>query len=129
MYNNLIDLGVTGIYWISGELIVDGQSIKGVNELEYLKKEMKERPRRFLISTRFEGLDLPGLDAIIPLVGTNHRMVIQPVGRSARNKDVLIILVTDSNNRITVTQTKKRRDRIEKEYNVVRNQYKRIKSE
>ncbi|QIG77196.1 ATP-dependent RNA-DNA and DNA-DNA helicase protein [Rhizobium phage RHph_TM39] len=119
LYKNLISLGSSSIFWTSDELHVNGEKVTTDNPLAYVKEFMRKTPARTLISTRFEGIDIPNLDGIVPLTGTSHRMTIQPVGRSARNQDVLVILMYDKNNPIVMYQSKIRRNRIENEYNIV----------
>lgn len=121
LYKNLRALGTPTTFWVAGELWVDDERITGVDTVEYMKKHMKDSPSRAVISTRFEGIDLPNLDGIIPLVGSSYRMIIQPVGRSARKDDVLVVLIDDMNSPIVRSQYRTRREWVEKEYSIVTN--------
>ena len=119
LYTKLIELGISGVFWTSEGLSIDGDYVKVENELLHLKELMKSKPPRFLMSTRFEGIDLAGLNGIIPLAGTNYRLVVQTTGRSARMEDVLVALIYDLGNPIALSQAKKRRDQILVNYNVI----------
>ena len=91
--------------------------------LDRMKKVLgnPDAPFRYLISTTvgFEGIDIPRLNAIIPLTGTSFRTIVQPIGRSARGHNVLVVLLFDSNNRILYTQSESRYKMISKTYNVI----------
>lgn len=128
LYDNLYKEGINGVYWVSNELYVDNQLITGVDELEYIKNLMITNPRRFIISTRLEGFDVYNLKGVIPLMGTSHRLVLQPVGRAARSDKVLIILIYDSNSPISIHQSKLRYQKIIEEYNVVSDVNKKVGS-
>lgn len=120
--------GIPGVYWDSNTLtppLIDDAygTDKNMGILDRMKKVLgnPDTPFRYLISTTvgFEGIDIPRLNAIIPLTGTSFRTIVQPIGRSARGHNVLVVLLFDSNNRILYTQSESRYKTILKTYNVI----------
>lgn len=107
------------MYWDAGTLLPKEYHTEE-NEVLSLKKRFAEGMVTVLISTSvgFEGIDLPALGGVIPLTGTNHRMVVQPAGRSARGDVLRVVLVYDRNNPILLSQSKKRREKIEQVYKI-----------
>lgn len=120
LYENLRKLGVKVAYWSSGELLPVEFNTSD-NEVTSLKQQFHDGNIEVLISTSvgFEGIDLPSLGGLIPLVGSNHRMIVQPAGRSARGELLRIVLIYDTNNPVLLSQSKRRREKIEEVYNVV----------
>ena len=128
LYRNLLDLGYRGVMWNSEEYSINGEVIKSSNILKDLKERMGKQDFDFIMSTKMEGIDLPPkLNAIIPLVGVNYRMTVQPVGRSARGADIIVYLIYDRNNKIMVSQSNDRLKTIRTEYVIASD--KRIKIE
>lgn len=119
LYENLRRLGVKAVYWDAGTLLPKEYHTEE-NEVLSLKKRFSEGMVETLISTSvgFEGIDLPALGGVIPLTGTNHRMVVQPAGRSARGEVLRVVLIYDRNNPILLSQSKKRREKIEQVYKI-----------
>jgi superfamily II DNA or RNA helicase len=66
-----------------------------------------------------EGIDIPGLNAIIPLSGTNFRTTIQSAGRSSRSSHLLIVLIYDKNNPLSLHQSKMRLNRFKSSLNII----------
>lgn len=122
LFDNLLSFGVEGILWFGNEFLPETLNSESTH-LESVKKACTSENIRFLVSTSlsFEGVDIPSLGAIIPLVGTNNRTVIQPIGRSSRGYELSVYLIYDTNNPITMSQSKSRRTRIESSYNVTKN--------
>jgi hypothetical protein len=124
LFKNILKCGVRGIFWQAGVVYNGGSEVKttGNDELSYVKTIVKRRSCRFLMTTSvaYEGIDIPNLSGIIPLTGKSYRMVMQPAGRSARGKELTYVLIHDNNNKTMKSQTRERRVKITREYDVVR---------
>lgn len=117
LYVNLTNYGIDGIFWRSGEVLpLNAED----DELASVRKMIYEDTKRFLISTSvaYEGIDLPVLTGVIPLVGKSYRLVIQPAGRASRCAEIVYVLIHDKHNKIMKNQTKERKRIITNEYEV-----------
>ncbi len=120
LYENLKDEGVSGIFWSEKTLLTDNESWNEKdNSLLFIKEHITNEKCRFLITTSigFEGIDLPSLSGIIPLVGTSYRTTVQPAGRSMRGGSLLYVLLHDKYNFVLEKQMEKRLHWIIREYN------------
>lgn len=119
LYENLAKLGVKVAFWNSGTLLPK-ELMTQATEVDSLKEQFNNGNIDVLISTTvgFEGIDLPSLGGVIPLTGNNHRMVVQPLGRSARGDILRVVLIYDTNNPVLLSQAKKRREKIQEVYKI-----------
>jgi hypothetical protein len=120
LYENLVKLGVKGIIWTSGNILSNPPVEAQLSELDTVKYYSTiNSDSKFLISTMLEGIDIPGLNAIIPLSGTNFRTTIQSAGRSSRSSHLLIVLIYDKNNPLSLHQSKMRLNRFKSSLNII----------
>lgn len=117
LYNHLVQLGVQGIFW-SDKHLYPPKPEKKEQDLAFIKRHILHDTTRFLMTTSvgFEGIDIPSLAGIIPLIGTSYRMVIQPAGRSVRGGSLMYVLIYDKYNKLVIKQMKKRLAQIIQEY-------------
>jgi superfamily II DNA or RNA helicase len=113
-------LGIKGVFWSEKHLYPE-KSDKHEQDLEFIKRCISDDTHRFLMTTSvgFEGIDIPALAGIIPLVGTSYRMVIQPAGRSVRGGALLYVIIYDKHNLVVQKQMNKRLKQIIHEYDNV----------
>jgi len=121
LYNNLNRLGIPCVFWSSKKILPKEVKVSKKAELDCISDAMTYGNYRVLISTTvsFEIVDIKALGGIIPLYGSNYRMTVQPIGRAARGRKVIIVLFYDSSNSLILSQMKKRRVNIESTYNIV----------
>ena len=122
LFDQLWNYGVKGVFWRSGDTFPKKEDSKE-DTLAFVKRHVIQDEYRFLMTTSvgFEGVDMPALSGIIPLTGKSYRMVMQPAGRSARGNSLTYVLIRDKHNRVMENQTKERKTKITREYNVVQN--------
>ena len=123
LFENLLKYGLKGYFWYSGTLLPKDEECNKKEILAYLKKKIvDEADFRFLMTTSVghEGVDLPTLDGIIPLVGKSYRTVMQPLGRASRGNEVVYVIIHDKHNRVMKKQTSERKRLVTKEYDVVK---------
>ena len=123
LFDQLQKYGIKGVFWRAGETVPEKEDSKE-DTLTFVKRHVIQDEYRFLMTTSvgFEGIDIPALSGIIPLTGKSYRMVMQPAGRSARGGEITYVLIRDKHNRVMENQTRERKSKITKEYNVVRNE-------
>jgi hypothetical protein len=115
-YERLRAQGYNGVFWSAKKTVPEPPS--GLSVLEHVKALMSQSEYQFLISTSlgFEGIDIPALSGIIPLIGKSYRMILQPAGRSSRGGSLVYVIIYDKHNRVMMRQSKERRKQIVKEY-------------
>lgn len=120
LFKGIEKCGIKGIFWRSGETIPNSEP--GENALSCVKRHIVKDEYRFLMTTSvaYEGVDMPVLSGIIPLIGKSYRTVMQPLGRATRGDTVVYVLIRDKHNKTMEKQTKERRDRISREYDIVK---------
>lgn len=117
LYKNLALEGIQGIFWSEKQLYPEMQR-KNEGDLAFVKRQIILEESRFLMTTSvgFEGIDIPALAGIIPLVGTSYRMTIQPAGRSVRGGSLVYVMIYDKHNKPVEKQMNKRLQQIRNEY-------------
>lgn len=117
LYKNLQQRGVSGVFW-SEKYIFPAKEDKKEADLAFVKHHVLRDTCRFLMTTSvgFEGIDIPALAGIIPLIGTSFRMTIQPAGRSIRGGSLVYVLIYDKHNRLVKKQMDKRLSKMKQEY-------------
>ena len=93
-----------------------------MGSIEDMKKFVSDmrntnQPVRMIMSSTsgIEGMDVGDINSVILGTGKNAKMTLQQVGRS-RDKDTLIVHISDYGNPIILSQTRKRKEFIYKEY-------------
>lgn len=119
LFNGIEKYGVKGVFWRAGETIPEKEPDE--DSLACVKRYIVKDEYRFLMTTSvaYEGVDMPVLSGIIPLVGKSYRTVMQPLGRATRGDTVLYVLIRDKYNRTMEKQAKERKNKISNEYNIV----------
>lgn len=114
----LIAEGLRVCYWTSGTVRLNGEKVG--SELADVVKLANSDAYDILLTSKvsYEGVDLPGLTAVMPLLGSNWSMIAQPIGRAARGNSLEIIMLLDTHNRYVTNTTSKRRDKVMEEYNI-----------
>ncbi|AUR83119.1 P-loop containing nucleoside triphosphate hydrolase [Vibrio phage 1.031.O._10N.261.46.F8] len=110
--------GLDVCYWVSGTVWLNGEVVG--SSLEDVKRLDKENAFQVLLtsSVAYEGVDLSGMSACLPMVGSNWSRIAQPIGRAARGSQLDVYFAFDRNNAMTYKQTKSRRDKVVQEYQI-----------
>jgi hypothetical protein len=119
LFKNLERYGAKGVFWRAGETIPNFKPDE--DPLACVKRYIVKDEYRFLMTTSvaYEGVDMPVLSGIIPLIGQSYRTVMQPLGRATRGDTVMYVLIRDKNNNTMEKQTKERKSKISREYDIV----------
>lgn len=114
----LLKQGFRVCYWTAGTVRVNGE--KFGSDLADVVKATDDDLYEILLTSKvsYEGVDLKGLTAVMPLLGSNWSMIAQPIGRAARGNSLEIFMLLDSNNGYVYNSTTKRRDKVMEEYNI-----------
>ena len=117
LYRSIVRRGHKGVFW-SSKGIIPPCPDSNRDDLDWVKELVNLPDFRFLMTTSlgFEGIDIPALSGIIPLIGKSYRMVMQPAGRSARGGSLIYVVIHDTYNKIMLRHSKERKTWMEKEY-------------